>query len=139
MTNAMSKFSTSKPRRGDVDGQPTQVYEFPNGTKNYFLNTIEAGTLAALGGFDSQGEIGYLVNPHVLKDLQGRPVAIVGNMSNDKGDYTLAKVLIENVGEHFTVFAEPDTFPEGQRGAESITGTKYLDDTPFSSPRLDEW
>ena len=129
----MSKFSTSKPRRGDVDGQPTQVYEFPNGTKNYFLNTIEAGTLAALGGFDSQGAIGYLVNPHVLKDLQGRPVAIVGNMSNDKGDYTLAKVLIENVGKHFTVFAEPDTFPEGQRGAESITGTKYLDDTPFST------
>ena len=80
MTNAMSKFSTSKLRRGDVDGQPTQVYEFPNGTKNYILNTIEAGTVAALGGFDCSGEIGYLVNPQVLKDIQGRPVAINGNI-----------------------------------------------------------
>lgn len=56
---------------------------------------IDAGTVAALATINlGSAYIQYIFSPKVHKNLEGKPVAIVGNSSNTIDEYSLLRIDI---------------------------------------------
>ena len=101
------QYSTSKPKKPEVCGSADQVYKFDkNKPKVYILNAIKAKTISAVGLTNTDGNVHYLYNPHVHCDLQGAPLAIIGNMSNNKGEFMLGLVQVDSLNDRFYTYVK---------------------------------
>ena len=111
----------------DITGAPDQVFKF-NNFLEYLLGGIKANTISAIGTLNAGSMcIQYLYAPQVHYDLSGTPLAIIGNSSNKKGEFSLIKVDIAS----FRLFAFVDaksSINQNLTHGEEIP-TKYLSDT----------
>ncbi len=89
-----SYYTDSYQKRPDITKAPDQVFKFNNFLVN-LLGGIKANTISAIGTLNSGSmRIQYLYAPQVHYDLSGTPLAIVGNSSNKKGEFSLIEVDI---------------------------------------------
>jgi len=126
---ASNQYSTSKPKRPEVCGSPDQVYKFPSDKpKAYLINAIKAKTISAIGSTDTDGNTHFLFNPHVHCDLQGAPLLIIGNMSNNKGEFMLGFIDIDSLNNRFGYLQESAKIEDSQKSTEDLT-EEHLEDT----------
>jgi len=123
----LTTFSKSQPRNPKVDGTPAQVYAFsdPDG----LVKTVTAGNAASVRSCDVDGNIIAAYFPHIDKDLLGKPVAIVGNASDVKGECSIVVIPLSNA-THFVTLGKEDRVPEYGRGPSPIP-IKYLVGSPW--------
>ena len=80
------------PQHPDITGEPDQVFKFDNFLE-YLLGGIKANTISAIGTHNAGSMcIQYLYALQVHYDLSGTPLAIIGNSSNKKGEFSLIKI-----------------------------------------------
>ena len=128
-------YSTSMPKRPEVCGSADQVYKFASDKpKQYIINAIKAKTISALGSTDTNCNTHYLYNPHVHCDLQGAPLSIIGNMSNNKGEFMHGVINIDSLNNRFGYLRESAKIKDSQKSTEDLTEA-HLDDTDSSRPR----
>jgi hypothetical protein len=110
----------SIPKRPDLTGNPDQVFKFAN-FMDHLIGGIRAGTIAAIGTV-SPGllTLQYLYAPTLHCNLDGKPIAIVGNCSNKPGEFTMIKIDVASIRDfpHFkdqkkmdATFTQSDTIP----------------------------
>ena len=117
------------PKRPEVCGSPEQVYKFNSyKPKQYIINAIKAKTISAIRSTDNVGNTHYLYNPHVHCDLQGAPLLIIGNMSNNKGEFMLGLIQIDFLSDRFGYLRESAKIEDSQKSMEDLT-EKHLEDT----------
>ena len=132
-----SLYTAHKPRRRDVDGSPEQVFG-NNDPIQAMLNMIIAYTLAAIGLPNVNGKMMWIYFPCIHKDLEGRPVTIVGNASNKKGKFALVEIPINELNFFALVGRDADIPRMGWgRGpnpvpADRLEGTPWADQTDVS-------
>ena len=124
----MQLFSKSKPCRPEIQGTATDVFEMSNYV-SYLINTVEAGNLASIGATDSKGHWVHIVAPKIAKDVQGNPVAFVGNSSNVQGEFQLLSVPIADL-RWFPILGDMNTLPLPSETGEALT-EEHLEGTPL--------
>ena len=115
----MHLYSRSKPCRPEIQGSALDVFEMSDYT-SYIINAIEAGNIASLGATDSKGHWVHIVAPKIQKDVQGNPVAFVGNTSNVQGEFQLVSVPITDL-RWFPVLGETTMLPLPSETGEDLT------------------
>jgi hypothetical protein len=90
-------YTTSFPKRPDITGAPNQVFKFDNflypligGIK---ANTISAIRTINLGSLCNQ----YLYAPQIHFSLAGKPIALIGNLSNKMSEFSLIKIDVMSI------------------------------------------
>ena len=125
--DTVSYYTDSYQQRPNITGAPDQVFKF-NNFLEYLLGGIKANTISAIGTLNAGSMcIQYLYAPQVHYDLSGTPLAIIGNLSNKKGEFSLIKVDIAS----FRLFAFVDaksSIDQNLTHGKEIP-TKYLSDT----------
>ena len=124
----MQLFSKSKPCRPEIQGTATDVFEMSDYV-SYLINTVEAGNLASIGATDSKGHWVHIVAPKIAKDVQGNPVAFVGNSSNVQGEFQLLSVPIADL-RWFPILGDMNILPLPSETGEALT-EEHLEDTPL--------
>ena len=129
MTNSQSKlFTLSKEKRPEVDGSTNQM--FGKHGKATIIKRIEQNLLAAIGMVTENARLQYLFNPHIHYDIDGNPSKIIGNASNEKGEFTLLEIDIKSSLTYFTAVKINDRAPAGTEGPSPLPqvlceGTKW--------------
>jgi hypothetical protein len=120
-------YTDSYPQHPDIMGVPDQVFEFDNSLE-YLLGDIRANTISTIGTLNAGSMcIQYLYAPQVNYDLSGTPLAIIGNSSNKKGEFSLIKIDMAS----FRLFAFVDaksSIDQNLTHGNKIPA-KYLSDT----------
>jgi hypothetical protein len=83
-------FSESYPKCSDVVGSCEQAFGCGAvlHTTTTIVNSIKAGTVAAVGIVSGSLETMFMYNPQVHTKLDGTPTSILGNASNVIGEFT---------------------------------------------------
>ncbi len=86
---ANTTYMASFLKRPEITGAPDQVFKFDN-FLNRLIGGIKANTISAiktinLGSLCTQ----YLYAPQIHFSLAGKPIALIGNLSNKMGEYSL--------------------------------------------------
>jgi hypothetical protein len=88
MTSTAAYFTKSIPKQADITGSPKQANHMQDTHDKYLqyvLGGITAGTIAELGTIASSGTVQYLYAPQIHHNLGGKPIGIVGTLSNKIG------------------------------------------------------
>ncbi len=88
----MTHFTKSFPKWADITGSPPQAFHMLDSCNEYFkyiLGGISAGSIAALGTIAPGGSFQYVYAPQIHHDLGGKPISIVGTLSNKIGKIQL--------------------------------------------------
>ena len=112
-------YSKSKTRREDVKGSPEDVYLMPD-YASYVVNTIRAGNVASMGSTDANCYWSHIVKPELANNVQGDPVDIVGNASNERGEYLPVRIPISSL-RWFPIMGEQDILPIPSETSKSLT------------------
>jgi hypothetical protein len=80
---ANTTYMASFPKRPDITGDPNQVFKFDN-FLDRLIGGIKANTISAIGTINP-GSLctQYLYAPRILA---GKPIAFIGNLSNNMGE-----------------------------------------------------
>jgi hypothetical protein len=97
MSSSIQQFSDSFPKRSDVIGSCEQVFGCGTVLHTTIVNSIKAGTVAAVGFVSGSLETQFIYNPQVHTKLDGTPTSILGNASNVIGEFTLVSLSLESV------------------------------------------
>jgi len=102
MTSISTLYTKLLTKRPDLSGTNVQAFGHKSNFLNYLVGAINAKTVAAIG-MVSPGNllIQYLCGPKVHTDLDGKPLAIVGNTSNKFGKFYLAMIPLSSVKMFF--------------------------------------
>ena len=123
-------YTASKPRRQDVTGSPEQTFG-SNDPIQSMLNMIMAFTLAAIGMPNVNGKMIWIFFPCIHKDLEGRPVSIVGNVSNKKGTFALVEIPLSEIN-FFSIIGREAVIPRvGWGRGPNLIPEPRLKDTPW--------
>jgi len=108
----MTTFTLTMPKRTDVTGLPTQVFLYDDFIQA-MIRGIDNGTIAALGTINN-GSLcfKYLFSPKVHRDLSGKPCFIIGNASDEIGEFSLLKIDLVSI-KQFTYIGKRTCFPPG--------------------------
>ena len=112
-------YSKTKTRGEDVKGSPGDVYLMPDYAL-YVINTIRAGNDASMGSTDANCHWSHVVKPQLASDVQGNPVDIVGNASNERGEYLPIRIPISSL-LWFPIMGEQDLLPLPSETSKSLT------------------
>jgi hypothetical protein len=85
MSSTATHFTKSFPKQVDIMGSPEQAFHMLDNRDKYYkylLGGISAGTIAALGTIAPGSSFQYLYAPQIHHDLGGKPISIVGTLSN---------------------------------------------------------
>ena len=91
MTSTAAYFAKSFPKQAVITGSPKQAYHMQDTRDKYIqyvLGGITAGTIVALGTIVSSGTFQYLYAPQIYHNLGGKPIGIVGTLSNKIGEFS---------------------------------------------------
>ena len=121
-------YSESSPLNPAFRGTLRQVYASPT-YKNDLINKITAGPVAALVGADLNGVTSLIFAPKVDRDFDGVPDMIVGNASDEQGEFSLRVVPVGDIKFFVTIEAEDNCeisnrAPE-KLSAELLKGTAW--------------
>ena len=117
-------FTKSFPKWEDIMGGPDQAYNMQDTRdkyRQYILGRIAAGTIAALGTDAPSGTSQYLYAPQIYHNLGGKPIGIVGTMSNKIGKFSCVHVKLSD----FMLF------PFVEAAVSMNVLLKHTDVTPF--------
>jgi hypothetical protein len=94
---ANTSYMASFPKRPDIMGAPDQVFKFDN-FLDHLIGGIKANTISAirtinLGSLCTQ----YLYAPQIHFNLEGDPIAFIGNSSNKMGKFSLIKIDVPSI------------------------------------------
>ena len=108
----MTTFTLTMPKRTDVTGLPTQVFLYDDFIQA-MIRGIDNGTIAALGTINN-GSLcfKYLFSPKVHRDLSGKPRFIIGNASDEIGEFSLLKIDLVSI-KQFTYIGKRTCFAPG--------------------------
>jgi hypothetical protein len=89
---ANTTYMASFPKRSDITGAPDHVFKFDN-FLDCLIGGIKANTISAIqtinpGSLCTQ----YLFTPQIHFNLAGKPIALIGNLSNKMGKFSLIKI-----------------------------------------------
>ena len=95
MTSTNLKYSESYPKRSDITGSCEQAFGLGTDLQTTIINSLWANTVAAIGivAFGSL-ETQFIFNPQVNTKPNGTPIAILGNSSNNMGEFTLVSLSL---------------------------------------------
>ena len=120
-------YTDSYPLRPDITGAPDQVFKFDNFLE-HLLGGIKANTISAIGTLNAGSMcLQYLYAPQVHYDLSGTPLAIIGNSSNKKGEFSLIK--IDMASFRLFAFVEAKSIIDQNLTHGDEIPTNYLSDT----------
>ena len=127
----VTSYTTSIPKRPDLTGKPKQVFKFDN-FMDHLIGGIRAETIAALGTVvPGSLSLQYLHTPQLHCNLSGKPVAIVGNGSNNPGEFTMIKIDVASI-RVFPLFKDKKTMDAVLNHGKDIP-SDYLVNTDWSS------
>ena len=130
--SATDYFTTSLPKRPEVNGEPNQVFAFDQSLTDFIINGIRGKYIAGIGTLNHNRVLQYLFNCHVYADMNGNPIKIVGNMSNKKGEFAMGEI---NIGalSYFAVVEQHEYYkdlpteclPSNKLTGEHLLGTQW--------------
>jgi hypothetical protein len=90
-------YTASFPKRPDITGAPNQVFKF-NNFLDHLIGGIKANTISAIGTINP-GSLctQYLYAPQIHFNLAGEPIAFIGNLSNEMGEFSLIKIDVTSI------------------------------------------
>jgi len=97
MSSTTQMFSETYPKRSDVVGSCEQAFGCGTVLLSTIVNSIKAGTVAAVGIVSGSLETMFIYNPQVHTKLDGTPTSILGNASNVIGEFTLVSLSLDSV------------------------------------------
>ena len=90
-------FTESIPRLPEVTGTPEQAFSFVKNFTNAVVKLVQTKTISALATVTpGLTTLQYLINPQIHYNLTGTPTNIIGNASNKKGEFCLAKIDLKS-------------------------------------------
>ncbi len=82
---ANTTYTASFLKRPDITGAPDQVFQF-NNFLEHLIGGIKANTISAIKIIHPGSLcIQYLYAPQIHFNLDGKPIAFIGNLSNKNG------------------------------------------------------
>ena len=105
----MTLYSESNPKRPDITGSFDQAYSLTT-MFEAVVKAITANLIAGIMGCQHSGEIFHLFCPKVHYDTAGNPVAVIGNLSNNIGQFMCARITKAEFSL-FTVVGEKSGAP----------------------------
>ena len=91
-------FTESIPRLPEVTGTPEQAFSFVKNFTNAVVKLVQTKTISALATVTpGLTTLQYLINPQIHYSLTGTPTTTIGNASNKKGEFCLAKIDLESI------------------------------------------
>ena len=125
----MSTFTASVPKRSDVKGDASEVYAFKVAIVKAIVQAIENNFIGAVGTVNHKTELQWIFNPKVHRALNGKPLCIIGNASNEMGEFSLVRLDLTDVSYFITIKPEAN-FPKKQDQGEQpeitmIEGTAW--------------
>ena len=124
MSSTSVYFTKSIPKQADIMRVPEQAYHMQGTCDKYLqyvLGGITAGTIVALWTIAPSGTFQYLYVPQIHHNLGGKPMGIVGTLSNKIGKFSFIHVKLSD----FMLF----TFVEATVSMNVLL--KHTDVTPF--------
>jgi hypothetical protein len=109
--SAEEYYTTSLPKRPDVNGTPEQVYAFNASVIEFIIKGIRGKYITGLGTVNYNTELQYLFDLQVHTDINGDPTKIIGNLSNKKGEFVMGECDITSIA-YFAFVAEQDTLTQ---------------------------
>ena len=87
------------------------------------INRIKTGLLAAIGFTNHNGVLQYLHNPHIHYNLDGEPTLIIGNASDNQGEFTLISITVASGCKYFGTISITSRAPVGIAGPNALLKT----------------
>jgi len=87
------------------------------------INRIKTGLLAAIGFTNHNGVLQYLHNPHIHYNLDGEPTLIIGNASDNQGEFTLISISVASGCKYFGTISITSRAPVGIAGPNALLKT----------------
>ena len=82
----------------EVTGTTEQAFSFVGNFTNSVVKLVQTKTISGLATVTpGLTTLQYLANPQIHYDLTGTPTTIIGNASNKKGEFCLAKVDLKSI------------------------------------------
>ena len=111
VTSINQKYSESYPKRPDITGSCKQAFGLGTDLQTTIINSIRSNTVAAIGivAFGSL-ETQFIFNPQVCTKPNGTPIAILGNASNNLGEFTLVSLSLALISLFPCVIQKEDNY-----------------------------
>ena len=91
-------FTESIPKCPEVTDTPEQAFSFGRDFTNTVVKLVQTKTISALATVTpGSTTLQYLVNPQIHYNLTGSLTTIIGNASNKKREFCLAKIDLESI------------------------------------------
>ena len=98
MSSPPSYYTNLYPNRGDISGSNDQAFGKGEDVFSYLVGGIKAKTIAAIGTLAPGSSIfQYLYAPKIHHDLGGDPKLIVGNASNNLGEFSCVSIPLASL------------------------------------------
>jgi hypothetical protein len=95
--NTSLSFTKSLLKRPEVTGAPNQTFSFAEDFGKAALKHIPTKTIVAIGTVTpGSTTLQYLFEPMFHHGLSGVQITIIGNSSNNKGEFSLIKIKISS-------------------------------------------
>ena len=94
---------------------------------DFIISKIKSNMISAIGSTNTKTALQYLFWPQIHIDLDGKPVAIVGNMSDEQGEFSLGKVSLKAIA-YFILVDLKNELPTEIAMPDKIR-TEFLKDT----------
>ena len=79
-----------------MTGSPKDVYEMPD-YGAYIVNAVRAGSAMSFISIEANCHWSHVMKPQLTNNVQGNPIDIVGNASNERGEYFPVRILISSL------------------------------------------
>lgn len=107
-------FYFHQPKAYGHYGLPTQVFAYDDFILKAMIRGIDNGTITALEA-NNNGSLcfKYLSSLKVYRDLEGKPRFIIGNASNEIGEFSLLKIKLVLAINQFVSIGKHSSFAPG--------------------------
>ena len=109
MSSTAVTFTTLHPIRGDITGSADQAFGTVDTLVDYVIGGIKGKTIAAIGMIaHGTRAVQYLYAPRVHTNLGGKPISIIGNASNNPGEFTCVMMSLASMKFFLHITAKDD-------------------------------
>jgi len=127
-------FSTSQPIRPGLECLIAQIMT-DKPIESLMFNRIKNDLLAAIGFTNHNSILQYLHNPHIHYNLDGEPTLIIGNASDNQGEFTLISITVAAGCKYFGTISITSRAPAGIAGPDALVKA-FLEGTIFLLPSI---
>ena len=115
----MSTFKGNVPKRSDVKGNASEVYAFKVAIVKAIVQAIDNNFIGAIGTVNHKTELQWIFNCKVRRAFNEKPLYIIGNASNEMGEFSLVRLDLTDVSYFVTIKPEAN-FPKDQNQGEQL-------------------